>query len=71
MIESRIDHICLNVRNLDEAMIHVKSCDVEIIDGPVSRTGANGALLSFYFRDPSDNIVEVANDYGVEARPLS
>jgi len=47
---------------LNDAMSHVKGCGIEIIQGPVSRTGANGPLLSFYFRDPSGNLIEVANE---------
>ena len=47
---------------LNDAMAHVKRCGVEIIEGPVERTGANGPLLSFYFRDPDDNLIEVANE---------
>jgi len=47
---------------LKEAMQHVENQGVEIIEGPVTRTGANGSLLSFYFRDPSGNLVEVANE---------
>ena len=47
---------------LEEAMKHVQGCGVEIIEGPVSRTGSCGPLLSFYFRDPSGNLVEVANE---------
>ena len=47
---------------LPQAMSHVESCGVEIIEGPVSRTGANSQLLSFYFRDPSGNLIEVANE---------
>jgi len=47
---------------LESAMNHVESCGVDIIEGPVSRTGANGSLLSFYFRDPSGNLIEVANE---------
>lgn len=47
---------------LNEAMEHVKDCGVDIIQGPVQRTGANGPLLSFYFRDPDGNLVEVATE---------
>jgi hypothetical protein len=28
--------------------------------GPVERTGARGAMMSVYFRDPDDNLVEVS-----------
>jgi catechol 2,3-dioxygenase-like lactoylglutathione lyase family enzyme len=34
---------------------------VTIIEGPVAKTGAAGALLSIYFRDPDGNLVEVSN----------
>jgi catechol 2,3-dioxygenase-like lactoylglutathione lyase family enzyme len=47
---------------LDDAMAHVKRCGVEIIEGPIERTGANGSIRSFYFRDPDDNLIEVANE---------
>jgi len=47
---------------LDDAMAHVKRCGVEIIEGPVERTGAHGPIRSFYFRDPDHNLIEVANE---------
>jgi len=47
---------------LDDAMAHVKRCGVEIVEGPVERTGANGKIRSFYFRDPDGNLIEVANE---------
>ncbi len=47
--------------DLNLAMEHVKNLGVEIIEGPVSRIGANAPLLSFYFRDPDLNLVEVSN----------
>ena len=47
--------------DLNLAMEHVVNMGVEIIDGPVRRIGANGPLLSFYFRDPDPNLLEVSN----------
>ena len=47
---------------LNDAMARVKSCGIEIIEGPVQRTGANGPIRSFYFRDPDYNLIEVANE---------
>ena len=47
---------------LNEAMSHVKNCGIEIIEGPVKRTGAKGSILSFYFRDTDNNLIEVANE---------
>ena len=47
--------------DLNLAMEHVVNMGVEIIEGPVKRIGANGPLLSFYFRDPDLNLVEISN----------
>ncbi len=46
---------------LPEVVAHLKACNVELIEGPVNRTGAIGTLLSVYFRDPDLNLVEVSN----------
>jgi len=47
--------------DLNLAMDHVQNLGVQIIEGPVRRIGANGPLLSFYFRDPDLNLIEVSN----------
>jgi catechol 2,3-dioxygenase-like lactoylglutathione lyase family enzyme len=33
---------------------------IEILEGPVERTGAVGSIMSVYLRDPDDNLVEIA-----------
>ena len=40
---------------------HLAAEGVEVIEGPVAKTGAAGALLSIDFRDPDGNLVEVSN----------
>lgn len=40
---------------------HLQACGVEIIVGPVTRTGARGPMTSVYFRDPDLNLIEVAH----------
>jgi catechol 2,3-dioxygenase-like lactoylglutathione lyase family enzyme len=44
-----------------EIAAHLAAEGVTIIEGPVAKTGAAGALLSIYFRDPDGNLVEVSN----------
>lgn len=51
----------LTKTKLELFMEHVKSKGVKIIEGPVARTGATGPIISFYFRDPDQNLIEVAN----------
>ncbi len=46
---------------VEQLVSHLTSLDIEIIQGPVARTGATGPLQSVYFRDPDGNLIEVAN----------
>lgn len=46
---------------IEKMIEHLKGCDVQIIEGPVRRTGALGPILSVYFRDPDQNLIEVSN----------
>lgn len=46
---------------LSEVARHIQSCGVEIIEGPVQRTGAVGKIMSIYLRDPDRNLIEVSN----------
>jgi len=39
----------------------LRSHDVTIVEGPAEKLGAVGKLMSVYFRDPDDNLVEVSN----------
>ncbi|MGH8678396.1 MAG: VOC family protein [Burkholderiales bacterium] len=45
---------------LTEVVDHLRQCGVEVIEGPVERTGAIGTLRSVYFRDPDQNLIEVS-----------
>jgi AcrR family transcriptional regulator len=44
----------------DEVRAHLAGCGVEITAGPVTKTGAMGAMTSHYCRDLDGNLVEVA-----------
>ena len=46
---------------LADVVEHLRQCGVEIVEGPVKRTGATGLITSVYFRDPDLNLIEVSN----------
>lgn len=46
---------------IPEVIGHLTGCGVAVVEGPVRRTGAQGPILSVYFRDPDLNLIEVAN----------
>ncbi|MEO8038790.1 MAG: VOC family protein [Betaproteobacteria bacterium] len=55
------DFCLVTATPIADVIAHLKREEVEILEGPVDRTGAIGRLLSVYFRDPDLNLVEVAN----------
>lgn len=46
---------------VDQFAAHLATLGIEVIEGPVARTGAVGPLLSIYVRDPDANLIEIAN----------
>ncbi|MBB3287380.1 MULTISPECIES: VOC family protein [unclassified Rhizobium] len=46
---------------LGDVIAHLQAEGVAIEEGPVRRTGATGPILSVYFRDPDQNLIEVSN----------
>jgi catechol 2,3-dioxygenase-like lactoylglutathione lyase family enzyme len=46
---------------LEEVIAELRANDVVIAEGPVEKTGALGAMMSVYFRDPDGNLIEVSN----------
>ena len=45
---------------VEQTMAHLQKCAIEIVEGPVARTGALGAIESVYIRDPDGNLLEIA-----------
>lgn len=55
------DFCFVTTASLDEVVRHLQSCGVPILEGPVPRTGARGEMMSIYFRDPDQNLLEIAH----------
>jgi catechol 2,3-dioxygenase-like lactoylglutathione lyase family enzyme len=52
---------CLLTDEAPAAVVEtLRERDIEILEGPVERTGARGPMTSVYFRDPDGNLVEIA-----------
>ena len=45
---------------LEEFIKHPNDAKIEILRGPIARTGALGAINSVYIRDPSQNLIELS-----------
>lgn len=39
---------------------HLENCGVEVLDGPVTKLGALGEMVSHYCRDPDGSLIEIA-----------
>ena len=44
-----------------DVVAHLQQHQIAIIEGPVQRTGARGAIESVHIRDPDLNLIEVSN----------
>lgn len=46
---------------LTEWQAHFEAEGVDVLEGPIQRTGAMGPIMSLYIRDPDGNLIEVSN----------
>ena len=54
--------ICLITEwSIEEVISHLGAENVEIIEGPIKRSGAMGQMLSLYFNDLDGNLIEIAS----------
>jgi catechol 2,3-dioxygenase-like lactoylglutathione lyase family enzyme len=63
-IPGSADLCFLTDSSVAEVVEHLEANSVEIIEGPVRRTGATGPIMSVYFRDPDGNLLEVSGRLG-------
>ena len=54
------DLCLLSETPMAEILAHLAVCGIELVDGPVWRTGATGPLESVYIYDPDENLLEIA-----------
>ena len=55
--------LCFITRTpITDAKAHLERQGISIITGPGERSGARGRLMSVYFYDPDENLIEVANE---------
>ncbi|MGN5288384.1 VOC family protein [Aeromonas sp. 11P] len=53
--------VCLITRwPLEQVMTQLACHGVEIVEGPVTKSGACGAIESIYFLDPDQNLIEIS-----------
>ena len=45
---------------IEQVQAHLEAEGVTVEVGPVERNGAQGPMVSIYFRDPDDNLVEIS-----------
>ena len=62
-----LDLCFITTRALEEVIATFQTHGVDIVEGPVARTGAMGPIRSVYVRDPDLNLIEIAV-YPADAR---
>lgn len=46
--------------SMDDVVAHLNKCKVTILEGPISKSGAQGPIESVYINDPDNNLIEVS-----------
>ncbi|XOB62215.1 VOC family protein [Campylobacterota bacterium DY0563] len=59
--EGSSDLCFITETSVEEFKKHIEDNKIEVIEGPVKRTGAMGEINSIYLRDPDGNLIEVSN----------
>lgn len=63
------DFCLLTAAPIEQVIAHLAACEVPVELGPVRREGGCGPMTSVYFRDPDDNLVEVARPDSWQPQP--
>jgi catechol 2,3-dioxygenase-like lactoylglutathione lyase family enzyme len=54
------DFCLITTESIESVLDHLRSENVPVEEGPVKRDGAQGEMMSVYFRDPDHNLVEIS-----------
>jgi catechol 2,3-dioxygenase-like lactoylglutathione lyase family enzyme len=53
--------LCLVRETADaDVLAHLATQGVEVVEGPVTKSGSRGPIVSIYFNDPDGNLIELA-----------
>ena len=63
------NHACIGSGDLclittmqpEDFLRHLEEQSVPVIEGPVEKSGAQGPIISIYFNDPDNNLIEVSS----------
>jgi catechol 2,3-dioxygenase-like lactoylglutathione lyase family enzyme len=53
--------LCFLVDDFAEIEEHLAAAGMQVLEGPVRRTGARGPIMSYYVRDPDQNLIELSH----------
>lgn len=59
-VPGALDLCFIASEGLEQVIAHLQAQRCPIIEGPVARTGATGAIRSVYVRDPDLNLIEIS-----------
>jgi catechol 2,3-dioxygenase-like lactoylglutathione lyase family enzyme len=59
-VPGSLDLCFISSVTLEQVIERLNHAKIKIIEGPVAKTGANGAIRSVYVRDPDLNLVEIS-----------
>lgn len=57
-------------RSPKDVLTYIHGQGLDVVEGPVLRTGAQGPLVSVYIRDPDGNLIELAAPGNSPGTPL-
>lgn len=59
--EGSADLCFISDSSVEKFKEYIESLGIEIIEGPIKRTGATGEIISIYIRDLDGNLIEISN----------